>query len=305
MTITPTSNASADHLPISTSRNEASHHRSISPARRLLRQLRRRLGDAAADAARDRFLKRPFRLLVVCGQKRSGNHLVLQWALSQRRGSCLHYNHVDPAQLPTERHRRTLHRGGGVSTEDALPTLVLSYEDRDLDAVMGGGLGRFLEEAGDRVRNRDLVLAGRDPRNLLASRFRKWPHEHTDPAARARTVARFADYAPLFLDPPETVHDMQFTPIFFDALIASRPYRDTVSDRLELRRGDRGLGEVPAYGHGSSFDGVASDGRSLEVDARWKAYADDPVFREVFATPPMDTLVPAFSEAIALRRGMQ
>jgi hypothetical protein len=271
----------------------------VSALRSLLRRYRRKLQNVRADAARRRILGTRFRLLVVCGQKRSGNHLFLAWYAAQRRGPCLHYNHVRPDQPPTERERRTFHSGGG----DGLPTLILSYEDHPLEAVFGGPLAAFLIAQGDRIAERHLVLVGRDPRNLPASRFRKWPHERDDPAAREAVLARLTEYAAPLLDAPDTLHGMRFTPVLYDALIAARPYRDRLSDRLGIARGDAGLDAVPAYGHGSSFDGVARQAEAMEVRDRWRAFADDPVFRDALAGPPLDDLLPRFDAAIAAGTG--
>jgi hypothetical protein len=276
----------------------------VSKGRRLLRRLRRSVENAQADWMARRILQGPFRLVVVCGQKRAGNHVFLNWYMSQCPGVRLHYNHVAPDQYPTERHSRAVRTGATHGKDRPPPTLVLSYEDRDLQAVFDGALQTFLDAHAERITERHLVIVARDPRNLLASRFRKWPEEHRDSERLSRVLARFSDYAELVLSPPNELHGMRFTAVLFDCLIASRSYRDGLSKRLEIGHGDRGLDEVTTHGHGSSFDGVPPKGqaKSMAVRDRWKIYAKDPVFRAVFEAPHMNGLQDAFERTVARHR---
>ena len=231
-----------------------------------------------ALAAR-RILARRFRLVIVAGQKRSGNHAFINWFLSQSRGPCIFFNHVRPGQYPTERHRREFR----LNDMRALPTVAFSYEDRDLSDILGGALTQFVDHHEARIESRTLCLILRDPKNLMASRFKKWPEELAEPPRADRIMAQWKDYAGIALArPPDLGFDL--TPVYYNAFITDRAYRDRISDALRIRAGDRGLDTVSNYGYGSSFDGMAATGAPGQMDifGRWKAFEDEPRFNRLF-----------------------
>lgn len=247
------------------------------------RDAKRQAGALAFAGISRAILARPFRLIVVAGLKRSGNHVFLNWMLSQSLGPCAFWNHVAPDQYPTERHRREYR----LNAVNQVPTVVLSYEDRDLTAVATGALARFLEDHAPRIRRRDLVLVLREPKNLMASRFKKWPGEYESADEADALMTLWHAYAAAALDgaPPAGWEGWQPHAVWFDALVNDASARDRLSDALDLRRGARGLDQVTNHGHGSSFDGLAGAGdpSAMQVSERWRAFSGDPAFERLFA----------------------
>lgn len=264
-----------------------------NPLRRSARVLRRKAHRAGFAVASRAVLARPFRLLVVAGQKRSGNHVFLNWLLSQSPGPCAFWNHVAPDQYPTERHRREFR----LNDPRQQPTVIFSYEDRALPDIFAGRLTDFLTRHEAQITDRHLCLVLRDPRNLMASRFRKWPEEHTEADRADAVTALWHAYAEAARAPDAVAPDWGGTAVWFNAFVTDTAYRRTLSDRLGIRPGDRGLDEVTDHGHGSSFGGTAAAPGQGVFD-RWRAYEDDPAFARLFADGSLDTAADAAARAL-------
>lgn len=240
----------------------------------------------------------PCRLFILAGMKRSGNHVFLNWFMKQNLGITLLFNHVSPDQLPTERKRQEIRFGSPFVPV----TAIASYEDRRLDMILDGGLARFRKIHDARILSTELCVIVRDPQNLLASRLKKWPEEFESPDRLEAARACYLEHQSVALGGDE-FRGIRVTPILYNAFIASRPYRDLLSARLRIRCGDRGLDEVPSYGHGSSFDGMAKQGRAAEMDvfSRWKSVAGDPRFVQAMTDDRMRLARDAFEVAVSSR----
>ncbi len=69
-------------------------------------------------------------------------------------------------------------------------------------------------------------------------------------------------------------------------------YRRALAAQLEIPFSDAGLNTISAFGGGSSFDGVgdingdrnglSKSASALDVANRWRQFADDPTFRQLF-----------------------
>ena len=229
------------------------------------------------------------------GMKRSGNHPALDWIVSQTAGRVCFLNNVarnEPARtrmtsgLPSLPRRVRIREMEG----KALGLVVYSYEDmKPAEALWQAGV------AGDR-RWRVLIL--RDPYNLLAStvgmgcQAGQWaithrPQETTPrprPEALNAWVERWKEHAREFQrmrDNPAP-GEVAFN---YNCWTADPVYRDALADRLDLdNRSDGSMKAVPGYGLGSSFDGRRLDGRADQgkYHERWRMYADEAWFREVF-----------------------
>lgn len=263
-------------------------------------QLRKTLSAQVRRYTLQRVLKgnRPFRVMILIGQKRSGNHVFLNWYMSQCPGVCILFNNVSPTQKPTERRRQEMRVNSGAQKTPA--TLIFSYEDHSPDTVFSDQLPAFLRDYHSQITDTTLVMVMRDPRNLIASRIQKWPEEFNDPARLDSIRARYIETADTILSPPQTQHGYRLVPVLYNALIASENYRAQLSNMLAVRQGARGLDHVANYGHGSSFDGQDKSGNAHEMDvfSRWKRFKEDARFQQVFDDPEMSRLITAFDRRL-------
>jgi hypothetical protein len=267
-----------------------------------LRRLRRVYRDGVRRRALARILAGPgFGVLVVVGQRRSGNHLFLNWYMSQHPGPTLLFNNIPPGGAPLATRRQEWRPGAA----DRTPTLIFSYEDQDPEAVLAAPMAEFLQAQAGRIRHRTLALVLRDPRNLIASRIKKWPGELAEEAGVARVRQGYLRNAALAFGPPDVLGGCPLVPVLYNPLVAAPAYRARLAARLGIPPGDRGLDEVTNYGHGSSFERQSRAGRAQEMDVfnRWKAFETDPRFRAVFAEDRMAAAVADFDAAAAAAGG--
>lgn len=240
---------------------------------------------------------KPFRVLILVGQKRSGNHVFLNWYMSQHPGTSLLCNNVRPDQNPLDRHRQELR----IKPGKVPPVLIFSYEDRRPELVLKSDpLRKFMARHAGQIEDSNLCVILRDPHNLIASRMQKWPEEFDDPNRLSRIRDDYLHNSALVLSPPDNLLGLRFVPVLYNALITSPPYRAKLTARLGIPDGVKGLDEVPNYGHGSSFDGQDKSGRAAEmaVFARWHIFADDPRFLAVFEDAAMKKTVSDFETAV-------
>ena len=248
-----------------------------SPLRRPFRPLRR-----GAETAMLRYiLSRRFRLVVVAGLKRSGNHVFINWLLAQSRGPCFFVNDIPPQMDPV-----SLPGVARLRLPVSEPTLVISYEDQAWPALREGGLQDLLERAGGNITERKLCFVLRDPRNLMASRFRKWPEERDDATRTEAAIALWHNHVAAL---GASDGDFDIVPVWYPSFVTSTAYRASLSDSLGIAHGDRGLDEIPHYGHGSSFGGTSARPGEGVFD-RWRSYAEDPGFLRLFADGTLDRL---------------
>ena len=235
--------------------------------------------------------RKNFRLIVVAGLKRSGNHAVLNWILSQSKGHCLFWNHIDPNQYPTDRHRREYR----IKSPFEMPTVIFSYEDREINDIFNGELFKFISYHHEKIHDRHFCIILREPKNMVASRFRKWEIEYLERDRIQKILSIYKSYssAPFEKLPDES---FEMTPVYFDDFISSSSHRDAVSDRLGIRRGIRGLNKVTSYGHGSSFSGTSKIS-SKDVLSRDSYFSDDPVFNELFSDDSLSAVAENYRSA--------
>lgn len=300
-----TSTARPDDAPVSATGTL----RSLASARRT------RLAQAFAGAAFhaiDRIGR--YDILVATGMRRSGNHAVLNWVMAQAPTACVFFNNVRATDIPYRRHVRE----SRIRRPRTRPLAIFSYEDLPLDQVLGGPMAELLARHAARGCGRAMALTIlRDPRNMFASRMRKWPERFRTEADMERDRRLFLTIAgpeaQALQDPggkaaagatgetagweetgggEETGAGLARRPVLFDRFVADRGYRDELSRFLGIGQGDRGLDEVPVYGHGSSFDGTTADGAaaSMSVFSRHEEYHEDPRFRALVDDPRVRSL---------------
>lgn len=256
---------------------------SVPPLRRATKFSRRRMNELGT-ALTERSIQwlGNYEILVLLGMRRSGNHLAINWILQQTDGSSVFYNNIRHDTYPYAvgmREFRFRARG-------ARPRIVLSYEDLTTDAIDGGPLPAFLahraQEHKAKVRF-GLIL--RDPYNLFASRIRKWPQHFKSDRDISDQVNLWLAHVALAEEPRAVFGPDPVVPILYNKLVVDPCYRDSLAESLNSLKGDAGLDDVPVYGHGSSFDGYETQGKTVQagVFERWKSSLDDPRFRRVIA----------------------
>lgn len=223
------------------------------------------------------------RIICVFGLKRSGNHLIINWILSQYEGSSLFYNHCRPDVAPIARDRRELR----LKKLWKAPLVVFSYEDRDPLSTLVGPLGQFIEMQRPGLKSVDTCILLRDPKNFFASRFKKWPEEASDIPRRESLVRKYKMYANLFESFDTLTHSDRKIGINYNYFVLSCVYREELAANLNIPNGVKGLDEVPQYGRGSSFDGTDKQGRAREMTVfeRWRSFEGDPQFDAVVNNP--------------------
>lgn len=236
------------------------------------------------------------------GLSRSGNHALVHWMLAQAQGRAVFLNCCEGKQNPYDSARPmgdgalVIDRGGELDLEaeragrfSRKDWLLFNHED----SFLGHACSDVYEERHDEwvgpSRRRHDVLVLRDPFNLLASRLRAG----TGSIAPRLAMRIWKQHARELLRPRRLRRDPVL--VSYDRWCTDRGHRREVAERLGLRFSDAGRQRVCATHGGSSFDGLAFDGRAdeMRVLERWRAYADDPRFLE-----PLDPEVFELAERI-------
>lgn len=242
-------------------------------------------------------LKRPFAVQIVVGLRRSGNHAFINWFASQSHGPVFFFNNVDVNLSPLERQKREFFFNDVRNT----PTLLFSYEDKEITDVLGGGLAEFMSHFDSQIVETGLAIVIRDPKNMLASRFKKWPGELEDSLKWKNVLKRYREHLNLATSRTCNMDGFQVVSVFYDKLCGSQDYRDRLSADLGIKQGSKGLNSVTPYGHGSSFDLVNADGNAsiMDVGSRWQYFSHDQCFQDILKTDEMRDIEQDLENAIA------
>ena len=227
----------------------------------------------------------------VIGMSRSGNHCLINWIMAQAEGRICFLNCAEGKTNPfhsarpleTGRSYRVNYAGFDLAAErrgafSAKDYLIHSYEDAFLGGVCGGAFEADHDRhVGASARRLD-VLVLRDPFNLFASRRRMGFDDRATVAGRI-----WKQHAREFLGAGRHLTRAGL-PVSYNEWVGSRAYRRRLAERLGLAFTDAGIDSVPRCAGGSSFDGVAFDGRArqMAVFERWRSAADDPRYRALF-----------------------
>lgn len=223
--------------------------------------------------------------ICVAALQRSGHHAIINWIVANSAGPACFLNDCRPKLNPF----LTCAEDEGIELA-AKNLLIYNYEDRELGELF------TLEFMDNRTRwfgksERSIhVLVMRDPFNNFASKYRwavngtKWTPE-TEWITRA-LPGLWKSYAKEFVG---LTNFMPAPKVFlnYNRWFTDDKYRDEMASRLELVSTDQGLSEVAKWGPntwGDSFDNMDFDGRALEMKVleRWRCFADDPVFKDLF-----------------------
>jgi len=223
--------------------------------------------------------------LCVTALQRSGHHAIINWISANAASAVCFLNNcrpgVDPFLMCTEEQRLRLAPRN---------LLIYNYEDRRLtDAFSSGFLvnkTRWFGAQGNSV----YILILRDPFNNFASKYR-WAVRGTRWTPHLGWVIQqlpelWKSYAREFLGVT------QFMPaprvfINYNRWFVDPEYREQLAQRLGLISAEKGLAEVAKWGPntwGDSFDNLDFEGRAQEMKVleRWRHFAGDHVFRQLF-----------------------
>ena len=205
--------------------------------------------------------------ICVAALQRSGHHAIINWIVANSAGPTCFLNdcrlNVNPFLTCAQ------DEGIGPIPKNLL---IYNYEDRELSELF------TLEFMDNRTRwfgkseCSVYVLIMRDPFNNFASKYR-WAGLWKSYAKEFLGLTNFMPAPKVFLN--------------YNSWFADDQYREEMASRLELVSADKGLTEVAKWGPntwGDSFDNMNFDGRALEMKVleRWRYFADDPVFRNLF-----------------------
>lgn len=234
----------------------------------------------------------------VIGMSRGGNHALIGWILRQLRGRSCFLNCTQGRYSPYYTPR-PMDTGDAVLTN--IPNfdleaekygrwqpkdyLLYSHEDSYLGTACSDRFEAIHDEVVGPSARRTDVLILRDPFNLFASRRRLGLTEISDRVARTMWKQHAREFAK---GPRRLRHDPLL--VNYNRWCTSVDERRRISAHLELEFNDAGRRDVlPCHG-GSSFDGRRYDGEAerMPVFERWRHYADDPAFLDLFDAETVD-----------------
>ncbi|MGB3295064.1 MAG: hypothetical protein WBB01_18945 [Phormidesmis sp.] len=227
----------------------------------------------------------------IVGLRRSGNHAIINWILSQEIGNICWLNDLRMQKNPfywkyhallgyhpqyqekTDRLKKDLR--GEFTPKDCL---AYSYEDYDLTEVVSN---RFISRHdlyfGKSKEQYDILIL-RDPFNLMASRLKSGKVSVKSKGKTATDL--WVAYAKEFSGETQFLENTKVC-ISYNHWFSDPAYRQVIAQKLKLNFSDAGMNEVATQGGGSSFDGQHLNGKAAAMDVlnRWKQFADDPAFQ--------------------------
>ncbi|MEP7247703.1 MAG: hypothetical protein ABI885_29010 [Gammaproteobacteria bacterium] len=252
----------------------------------------------------------------VIGLQRSGNHPIIYWIMSQCNTRIFFLSDVRGASenpyatmsefeeynsgrlirrlnLWDEHDSRKVQNGeiqdvNGVFGRKEL--LIYNHEDQALSSICTN----TFEENHDRwlgpSRQRFDILIMRDPFNLFASRMKAGFLPGFLPRIKDfdRLTELWKEHATEYLSLSNLLPAPKVC-INFNEWFTSTSYRAELARTLGLQFSDTSVNAVPEFGGGSSFDGLAFQGRAqqMQITERWKEFKDDARYRTILADVEM------------------
>lgn len=231
------------------------------------------------------------------GLRRSGTHAVQNWLISLFDGPVCYLNDVTgkgnilPNQ-PCDDLPAVRVPGKAARLDEPKCLLLYAMEDRRLQFLRDF---RFAYPAeSERPKRMIDVLLLRDPYNTIASRLKIGRDRPGNgffrnmfmrkPDGTAFFPQLWKNYAREYLGEFDCLRNEKLC-VNFNRWKAERAYRDEVCRRLGGgdRSNEAAAREVPGWGFGSSFDATKYHGKAdeMDLDNRWRVFADDPEFREL------------------------
>ena len=236
--------------------------------------------------------------ICIVGMRRSGNHAVLNWIRAQQPGEVCLLNNVAAGTNPYryksdnllryhQEHRRQAEIYRQQASGDLIKRdcLIYSYEDWSLEQITAPRFERDRDlYIGKSAKRFDLLIL-RDPFNLFASRLKQ--NFVATKSKQLPMVEMWLEYAKEFVNESRHLKRRRVC-VNYNRWFADVGYRRELAARLEIPFSDAGLETVSAFGGGSSFDGTGEgsgagkQAKTLDVTNRWRKFADDPAFRQLF-----------------------
>ena len=220
----------------------------------------------------------------VLGLRRTGNHAIIGWIFRHTSGLTCFCNDLMLEQVPKEAPIKKTRLG-----KLTHPHLIYSYEDWDPNKVFSSKHNSFINERIGQAKTSKYILIIRDPYNLFASRWTK-PSKigylfRQDIEHRKKIVQLWKIQAEFYLN-QERKNDPLFTFINYNDWVEKPSYKKALLNtlKLEIKSEKKNDNKVWSMGNGSSFDGLSYQDTPEKMDVlnRWKRYADEPWFKDIF-----------------------
>lgn len=231
----------------------------------------------------------PARFINVISTKRSGHHAFISWIQTGSSGPTRFINNaaISPGLIAsvTELSR---------CTPDS-PAIIMNYEGVSIPGV--DKVTKAQAATGAAVQN---VLFVRDPLNACASLLHRKSFRQLELVMILRQLFALKNWLKQY-------QDRQFDGelAFYNRWLVDPHYRERLADRLSINAAQL-PNEITSHGGGSSFQDLSRGGESAapRLLQRWKAYADDRLFRALVAHPCFsDIFMDELSGAIRDERG--
>lgn len=252
----------------------------------------------------------------IVGISRSGNHAIINWIIRQIQGKYCFLNCAEPKHNPFRTARPLSMEGKVFETNidnfnlekekekdfSEKDYLLYNYEDCFLGPLNNKA------QAADRAEwvgisevKKDLLIL-RDPFNLFASRIKAglmrghYTHYGVKPISLLTIKRIYKQHAREFLG--EKNHLKNKVPIKFNSWTSDETYRREITEALNIPFTDEGLQDVPSVAGGSSFDGrtLSGKGNKMNLNSRWKKYANDEEYWSLFDQELIDLTTEIFGE---------
>ena len=259
----------------------------------------------------------------ITGISRSGNHAVINWILAHiREKNFCFLNCTEPKFNPFESCRPLGPEEKGWYTNISnlnfnqevkgnfvwKDYLLFSHEDTFLGPLVHPKFLEKREQWVGRARSKKDILIIRDPFNLFASRRKagffldQGNHSGHKPMSVNSVRRIYKQHAKEVLGKSNFLKEKIV--INFNLWVRSQDYRSTIVKKLGLKNHtDEGMREVSHVAGGSSFDGTSIPARELHrrLEERWKEYAGESDFREIFDEELIDLTIQIFGETEAVK----
>ena len=218
----------------------------------------------------------------IIGMRRSGNHALINWIVSQIPGDTLFFNDVDIFDPLNKNCLVGFYKDNSNGKYDCI---IYSYEDRLLSCVSNANIYPqkkvYKHAAKEKL---DLIIL-RDPFNLLASR-RKYIGQldrKTTYISGLKPSQLWITYANEYLGVTKYLRNKKIA-VNYNKWCSSKKYRAELANSLGIVFTDHGFGKVAKFGGGSSFDSTKYDGQASEMETtqRWEKFKYDNHYSKSF-----------------------
>ncbi len=226
--------------------------------------------------------------------KRSAHHAFIEWLCGWKERPTLFVNNVLPSNPPRFGNLTVYHKekiGAAdlcqfeTETSKALTQdkydLLVNFEGRSIDNIVN--LNELIPKYWGN-KNIKCILFLREPLNNFASLTKRLENaSFTQHLKTFFQILRFCEYIDTLKYPQNGGASLFSDVILFSAWQRDDQYRRTLAERYDLN-GTALKSTVPAFGGGSSFEGVTFDPvkEQEKLFARWREMRDDPFFLSLF-----------------------